>query len=365
MGKHLELCRVHVSQKLVDAMWALEHGAVQIAFVTDDRDRLVGTLTDGDVRRALLQGASLQSPLAPYIQRQFTAVDPSVGRAEVLELMQARMFNQIPIIDVEGRLVGLHLLHELIGRVERANWAVIMAGGKGSRLRPITDHLPKPMVRVAGRPILERIVLHMVGFGIGRVFLSINYLGHIVEEYFGEGERFGCQIDYLRESKPLGTGGPLSLLPKLPSVPLLVMNGDLVTQANLGALLDFHQRGGYQATVAVQRYSHTVPFGCLRLNGQRIVDIEEKPVLSRVVNAGIYVLNPELVARVPREQEFPITLLVEDALQRGESVGAFEILDDWIDVGQRDQLRVAQTGDTEDDGLAPLMELAGNPSSSK
>jgi dTDP-glucose pyrophosphorylase len=340
----LDSCRVQVSKRLVDAMWALDRGGVEIALVVDEDSHLVGLMTDGDVRRALLGGATLESPLEPYVQRRFTAVDPGTRRVDVLELMQARTIGQIPVLDAEGRLVGLHLLHELIGCVTRPNWAVVMAGGKGTRLRPITENIPKPMIPVAGRPILERIVLQLVGHGIRRIYLAINYLGHIVEDHFGHGERFGCRIDYLREDKPLGTGGPLSLLPEPPPGPMLVMNGDLVTQADLGAMLEFHQHGGYEATVGVREYSHTVPFGCVTLDGKRVTQIEEKPCLSRLVNAGIYVLNPELVARVPQDQEFPITTLLEQTIERGEPVGAFEIVDDWIDVGQRDQLRAAREG---------------------
>lgn len=342
MPSHLELCRVHVSRKLVDALWSLEKSGIEITLIVDDEDRLVGTLTDGDVRRALLRGASLDSPLAPSMQRNFTAVGPSAGRAEVLDLMQARTLSQIPIVAKDGKLLGVHLLHEVLGAVERPNLVVIMAGGEGRRLWPITETIPKPMIRVAGRPILERIVLHLVGFGLRRILLSINYLGHVIEEHFGDGGQFGCRIDYLREDKALGTGGALSLLPEVPEHPLLVMNGDLVTQADMGALLEFHANGRQKVSVAVRRYFHTVPFGCLDLQRDRVVRIEEKPTLSVLVNAGIYVLDPELLNRVPRDREFPLPALLEDCLARGEDVAAFEIEDDWLDVGHRDQLRQAR-----------------------
>jgi dTDP-glucose pyrophosphorylase len=344
MDRRLERCRVHVGKRLLDAMWALEQGAAEIALVVDDEGRLVGTMTDGDARRALLHGATLESPLAPHMQRNFTCVGPEAGRAEVLELMQAQGFGQIPVVDRQQQLVGLHLMREIIGCLERDNWAVVMAGGKGQRLNPITEHLPKPMIPVAGRPILERLVLHLTGFGIRRIFLAINYLGHIVEEHFGDGSEFGCEIDYLREEEPLGTGGALSLLPKPPETPLLLLNGDLVTQANVGAMLDHHTHAGHRITVAVRQYSYTVPYGCIDVQGDRIVRLEEKPILSRLVNAGIYVLDPELVARVPSRTEYPITSLIGEAIDRGEPVGAFEVLDDWIDVGRHDQLRLAREG---------------------
>src|SRR5438105_7550321 len=323
-------------------MQSLEKSGIEIALIVDDHDRLVGTLTAGDIRRALLKGASLQSALAPHLQKHFTAVAPKTGRAAVLGVRRSRTISQIPILDADGRLVGVHLLHEVLGAIERPNWAVVMAGGQGTRLRPLTETIPKPMIRVAGRPILERIVLHLVSFGIRRVFLSINYLGNVIEDHFGDGGRFGCRIEYVREERPLGTGGALAELPATPTTPLVVMNGDLITQADLGAMLEYHAAGGQRATLAVRRYVHTVPFGCVDLDGERVVRMEEKPSLSVLANAGIYVLDPHLLARIPRGQEFPLPGLLEQCLARGETVAAFEIEDDWIDVGQRDQLKQAR-----------------------
>jgi dTDP-glucose pyrophosphorylase len=344
MNERLAKCQLHQSKRLVDAMRSLDESAAEIVLVTDGEDRLVGTITDGDIRRALLGGASLECPLLPHVQRQFTSVPAGTGRTEVIELMQARQIGQIPVVDGSGRLLGLHLLHELISRQPRPNWAIIMAGGKGTRLGPITENLPKPMVRIAGRPLLERLVLHLVGFGIQRIFLSINYLGHMVEAHFGRGERYGCRIQYLREQQPLGTGGALALLPEAPTAPVLVLNGDLLTQADVGAMFEFHDNGRFLATVAVKRYSHTVPYGCVEREGDRLVQLVEKPVLDRLVNAGVYVLNPEIIARVPRGLEMPMTTLLHDAMAQGDSIGAFEIVDDWLDVGNRDQLKLAREG---------------------
>lgn len=340
MPKDLE-CQVRVSQTLLDVLRALDRGGVEIALVVDDGQRLRGLLTDGDVRRALLGGAELGSPLEPFMRAKFTSVGPATGRAEVLDLMQARKIGQIPILDQQGRLLGLHLLHDIVGRPERPNWAVVMAGGRGTRLQPLTQDLPKPMIRVAGRPILERIVLQLLGFGVRRVFLSINYLGHIIEDHFGDGARHGCRIEYLREKQPLGTGGPLSLLPESPLDPLLVVNGDLVTQADLGGLLDFHASSRTAITMGIRRYFHTVPFGCVQSEGSRVVSIEEKPTLTRLINTGIYALSPGVVDRVPRDVDFPLTALIQDCLARGEGVSVFEIEDDWADVGQRDDYRRA------------------------
>ncbi|MFZ4764496.1 MAG: nucleotidyltransferase family protein [Roseimicrobium sp.] len=340
----LEDSQVPACGTLMDAMRSLEKTGLEIALILDKDGRLYGTLTDGDIRRALIKGAALDSRVEPHAQRHFTSVGLQAGRAEVLDLMQARALQQIPALDEHGRLVGLHLLHDIIGGVVRQNWAIIMAGGKGMRLRPITEHLPKPMIMVAGRPILERLVLHVVSIGVRRIFLSVNYLGHMVEEHFGNGAAFGCQIDYLREETPLGTGGALSLLPEKPTHPLLTLNGDVVTQADFGAMLDFHARSDCLATLGAREYTHTVPFGCLEIEGSRVRCFDEKPMLRRLVNTGMYVLEPSLLERVPSGVNFPITNLFEDCLQRGEHLGAFEVEEDWIDVGQREQLRLAREG---------------------
>ncbi len=343
MGPPIGKCCVSITGSLLDGMRAIDAGGTGIALVVDSTERLVGTLTDGDVRRAVLGGVGLDAPLAPHVSREFTAVGPEAGRAEVLDLMQARTLVQVPILDASQRVVGLHLLHEILGATDRPTWAVIMAGGEGRRLRPITEHLPKPMVKVAGRPILERLVLHLVSFGIRYVFLAVNYMREVIEDHFQDGGRFGCRIEYLHEAEPLGTGGPLALLPPAAPDPVVVLNGDLVTQVNLDRMLTAHGRGRFVATLGIRRYSHRVPFGCIDVDGETVSRIEEKPVLTRWVNAGIYVLGAELIERVPR-RFFPITELFEDALGRGEPIGAYEIEEDWIDVGQHEQLQRARHG---------------------
>lgn len=342
MSRHLEKIVITKSASLRTAMEALDRGAVEIALVVGPDSSLLGTLTDGDIRRAILSGASLESAASKFMQRHFTVVGPSASRAEVLDLMRARTLQQIPIVDDNGRLVGLHLLREIIGAILRPNWAIVMAGGRGERLRPITDSIPKPMIKVAGRPILERIVLHLVGFGVRRIFLSVNFMGNLIEDHFKDGAALGCNIEYLKEEKPLGTGGALSRLPEKPDYPVLVLNGDLLTQFNVGNLLAFHADGGFNATVGVHEYSHTVPYGVVEWEGVRITGLREKPTQTWLANAGIYVLDPGLVERVPKDMYFPLPALIEECLERGETVGAFPIKEDWIDVGHPKELRLAR-----------------------
>ena len=213
--------------------------------------------------------------------------------------MRARRIDAVPVVDADGRPVGLHLLQQFLEPVVRTNWAVIMAGGQGVRLRPLTDDRAQADDRASpAGPIIERLVLHLVGFGLKRIFVAVNYLGDVIEEHFGDGSRLGVRVEYLREDEALGTAGALGLLPEPPTEPILLLNGDLVTSADLGGLLDAHVAGGYRATIGTRRYLHTVPFGCVERDGDRVTRLEEKPTLEREVNSGIYALDPSVVARV-------------------------------------------------------------------
>jgi len=342
ISEGLEELTVRPESTIREAMSAIERGSSAVALVVDGSGIPRGLLTDGDIRRELLRGATLDSKITSFYNRNFHAVSPSAGRAEVLDLMRARGIQQVPIVDRDAHLLGLHTLREIIGGTKRPNWAVLMAGGRGLRLDPLTQRFPKPMLPVAGRPIVERLVLHLVSFGFRTIFLSICHLGHLIEQHFGDGRALGCRIEYLRESKFLGTAGCLSLLPKLPEHPLVVMNGDLVTDVDIAQLLLFHEGSNYRATVCMREYRHTVPFGVLELSDNHVLGLTEKPTFHWMTNAGVYVLNPELVARVPKDQQLHMPDILKDSLAGGEKIGAFLIDRDWMDIGQVDQLQRAQ-----------------------
>jgi dTDP-glucose pyrophosphorylase len=327
---------------ILDALKKLDASGLGICLVADIDGRLTGTLSDGDIRRALIKGASLSCAVSAHVNRNFYAVSPCASRAEVLEIMQARKFSQIPIIDAAGKLKGLHLLHSLISQRVKDNWAVIMAGGKGTRLGKLTASIPKPMLKVAGRPILERIILHLIGHGIKNIFIAVNHLSNIIEDYFKDGSAWGCNIMYLREDEPLGSGGALSLLPSVAELPVILMNGDLIVETDLDSMLQFHEQNNYFATMGVHYYNHEVPFGCIEIENNRIVALEEKPLLSKVINAGVYVLSPDAVNSIPKNTFFPITTLFENALAEKSPCGAYYLDGDWMDVGQLEQLRQAR-----------------------
>jgi dTDP-glucose pyrophosphorylase len=325
-----------------DAMTLLNVNAREVVLVRDTAGRISGLITDGDIRRGLLAGATLQSPVTAMMRREFFAVGPEIDRAAVLDLMKARMFYHVPVLDKEHRLVAMHFLRDLIGAGRKPNIAVVMAGGKGTRLRPMTEALPKPMIEVAGRPILERVVLHLVGHGIQHIHLAVNYKAKIIEQYFGDGSTFGCKIEYLRETAPLGTAGALSLLPSRPPHPFFVLNGDIVTDVDLTAMLCAHIENNYSATMGVGSYQVQVPFGTVTERGGQLLSIEEKPTANFLVNRGIYVLDPSSLDYVPEDSEFLMTTLFEMLLEAKRSVGVYEFHNYWLDVGLPDDLRRAR-----------------------
>jgi dTDP-glucose pyrophosphorylase len=333
---------VSPDDSLIECMRSMVITGAGIALAVDTEFRLIGTISDGDVRKALVKGCPLDSSIATHINRNCFHVLPTVSRAEVLDIMQARRFEQVPIVDEQGKVIGLHLLHDILGNIARPNWAVVMAGGKGMRLRPLTEKLPKPMIRVAGRPLLERIVLHLVSYGICRIFISVNHLAQVISDYFGDGSNYGTKIEYLREDDPLGSGGAISLLPEIPEQALLVMNGDLVVDTNFTDIIEFHSQNDFYATMGVYSYFHQVPFGCVEIQDNRLAGLEEKPILEKMVNAGIYVLSPQAVSAIPKNTYFPITTLFEDAIKNNLVCGAFPVEKEWLDIGSPQQLRQAR-----------------------
>jgi dTDP-glucose pyrophosphorylase len=332
---------VRVDAPIRKAMETINENWREVVLVEDNGDRVVGVITDGDIRRGLLRGLTLDSPASDVMNRRYVSVGPNVDRAAVLDMMRSLVIRQLPVIEQDGRLVGIHFLNDLLGISPKPNAAVIMAGGKGVRLRPLTENCPKPMIQIAGRPILERIVLHLVGCGIRKIYLSINYLGEQIESHFGDGTKFGCSIEYIREDQPLGTGGALSLLPPQDH-PVVVMNGDQITQADIDKMLTFHEEEGVEATIGIQHYQVEVPFGVVINEGSRLVALQEKPTSHYLINTGIYVLDPGILGLIPRNEMFPITALFERLLSENRPVGVQFIDEEWIDVGRHDDLRKAQ-----------------------
>lgn len=341
--RSLERFVVSEGDTLRVALERLDDGAT--LYLVDSDRRVVGVFNNDLARRAVLRGLTLDGALPrDACQSNFAFVAHGTSRANIVEVLHARGLSQIAVLSDERRLMAVHLRSEVAGSSRSDVRAVIMAGGRGSRLFPLTEHTPKPMLPVAGRPILERLVLHLVGYGVTDIYLAINYLGTKIEEHFGDGSTLGCRIRYLREEKPLGTGGALALLSDPSDATTLMLNGDLVTQIDLDAMLDAHRAGGHVATMGVRRYSVAVPFGVVDVEQGRIRGFREKPSLDYRVNAGVYALEPAALQMVPRDTEYPITALFERCLLEGKSVGAHTLEEDWIDVGQLESLLRARSG---------------------
>jgi dTDP-glucose pyrophosphorylase len=326
------------TDSIFEALAAIQRGSLQIALVTDGEQRLLGVVTDGDIRKHILNGVSLESPIAPLMNKDPVTADPSEPRNALLVHMRARRVHQLPLIDRDRRVIGVVVLSDLVSAETQPNLVVLMAGGLGSRLSPLTADTPKPMLKIGERPILETILLQFKEYGFRRFVIAMHYLGDQIADHFGDGSRLDAEITYLREPEPLGTAGALALLPERPAEPFFVMNGDLLTKLNFASLMTFHEACGAPMTVCVREHVLTVPFGVAEISGDHLEQLTEKPTYRRLVNAGIYACNPEIVDVVPRGRPSTMVDIVQLLLARGRKPAAFPIHEYWVDIGQHGDL---------------------------
>jgi len=343
MPKELHSILVAPETSILDAVKAIESGALQIALVVDGGRRLVGTVTDGDVRRGLLRGVGMEQPVSQVMNAKPHTVPDRTSRDDVLALMRQLSINQVPVVDAAGRVLRLEWLGRLIQTPSEETWVVLMAGGLGARLRPLTEAVPKPLLPVGGRPLLETTVRNLASQGYRRIFLSVNYMAQQFRDHFGDGSAFGAEIVYLDETKPLGTAGSLSLLPERPKGPMIVMNGDLLTSVNFGQLVSFHREQAAIASMCVREYSFQVPYGVVRTEGTRLLGITEKPHQTYFVNAGIYVVSPEALDLIPADARFDMSQLFDRVIAAGFEAAAFPLREYWVDIGRFDDLERART----------------------
>ena len=318
--------------------------AIKIVLVVNESGLLEGTISDGDIRRGLLKGLDLNSPIASIIHRNALVVQPELERRPVMQLMVANKIQQIPVVDEQQHVVGLHLWDEITtSSPTRSNLMVIMAGGMGTRLRPHTENCPKPMLPVAGKPMLEHIIDRAKSEGFNHFVLAIHYLGHMIEAHFGNGERLGVRIDNLREESPLGTAGALGLLKPQPDAPFVVTNGDVITDIHYGELLDFHNRHSSTATMAVRLHEWQHPFGVVQTQGIEIVGFEEKPIARSHINAGVYVLDPAALSVLTADAHCDMPTLFERLQAKAQRTVAYPMHEPWLDVGRPDDLQIADS----------------------
>ncbi len=340
--KHWTETLIAADATLGEAIRVIESSALQIGLVVESERRLIGSLTDGDLRRAFLRGLSLDSGLDGVMNPAPVVARLDDDRADILRQMTTRGIHRVPLVDAAGRVAGLILREDLAtpGRID--TWVVLMAGGLGMRLRPMTEFTPKPLLKVGRKPLLENTLDTLIASGFGKFFISVNYLAEKIRTHFGDGSRWGVEIRYLEETEPLGTAGALGLLPATPTDPFIVMNGDLLTNIDFRSLLDYHHDHDAAATLCVREYDFQVPFGVVRLDGNRVNGITEKPSQSMFVNAGIYVLDPDMLDLMEHDRRLDMPDLLERAIAGDREVAAFPIREYWLDIGRIDDFLRAE-----------------------
>lgn len=329
-----------------DVMACIDRNTKGVALVVDDERRLVATITDGDIRRAILAGIDLDRTVDALVHgsrpdHQIPVTVPSgTAPAEILDLMTRTDVRHVPVVDEVGRVVDLIWLADLIKQADLPLRAMVMAGGYGTRLRPLTDDTPKSMLPVGDSPLLERIVGQLREAGIRRVNVATHYRADVIEEHFGDGRAFGVEIRYVNEGEPLGTAGALGLL-AASDEPLLVVNGDILTQVDFRAMLDFHRTHHADMTVAVRPYELRVPYGVVQTDGVLIRGVSEKPTERYLINAGIYLLNPDVCRLIPTNQRYDMTQLIDRLIADRKRLISFPIREYWLDIGQSEDYEQA------------------------
>ena len=331
---------VSPSTTIQEVLKVIDKEALKLAMVVDERDFLLGTISDGDIRRAFINDKSLNDNVIDIMNINPTTVSFDTPRADILTLMDEKELYAIPLLN-KGRVVGLDTLHNAIHKAKYDNPVFLMAGGFGTRLKPLTDHCPKPLLKVGDKPILETVLLSFVKSGFHNFYISTHYLPEMIKEYFGNGEKWGVSISYIHEEQPLGTGGALGLLPKdLPDLPIIMMNADVLTKVDLEALLAFHNENDANATMCVREYEYQVPFGVIESEGSKIISMVEKPIQGFHVNAGIYVVGRKIIEQVKNNEVVDMPTLLERSLD--ESVLMFPFHEYWLDIGRIDDFNRAQ-----------------------
>jgi len=335
---------VSENDKVIDVIKIIESGVKQIALVVDSNNKLLGTVNDGDIRRALLNNISLDNTIENIYFKTPTVAHINDSKETILNICKTKKIHQIPIVDSENNLVGLEILDELICSSIKSNKVVLMVGGLGTRLRPLTDNTPKPMLPVGGKPILQTIVEKFVSYGFVNIIMCVGYKSSIIQNFFEDGSKFGAKIEYILEDKRMGTAGALSLLSdsQRPKEPLFVMNGDLLTNVNFENMLEYHISQNAKATMTVRECDFQVPYGVVSVDNGKIASIQEKPTHSFFVSAGIYILDSSCIDMIPKNEFYDIPTLFEKMINNNDNIISFPLREYWLDIGRVDEYEKAQ-----------------------
>jgi len=324
-----------------EALKIIDSGAMQIALVIDENEKLLGTLTDGDIRRGLLNNLTLDNCIESIIFRVPTVCHIDDTKEKILDIALSKKLHQIPLVDKNGKLVGIEEVDELLKPQQKTNKVVLMVGGLGTRLRPLTDKIPKPMLKVGNKPILETIILNFKKYGFINIVLCVSYKSEVIEEYFKDGSELGVHIEYVHENKRMGTAGALSLVKKQLNEPFFVMNGDLLTNINFEHMMEYHITNNSMATMGVREYDFQVPYGVVNTDGEKIISIIEKPIHQFFVSGGIYILNHEVLKYIPEDTFYDMPTLFEKLIEDGEKSISFPIHEYWLDIGRVEEYEKA------------------------
>lgn len=325
-----------------EVLQVLDKEAMQLVLVVDEHNKLLGTVTDGDVRRALINNVALSASVCDIMFTTPTTAAVSTTKKSLLTLMQNKGINSIPIL-LDDKVVGVETLQHAMMKTRHENPVFIMAGGFGTRLRPLTDNCPKPMLHIGDKPILETVILSFINSGFINFYISTHFMPEQIEAHFGDGSKWGVNINYVHEDSPLGTGGALGLLPQdMPDLPIIMMNGDVLTKVNFERLLEFHNENAAHATMCVREYDYQVPYGVINGEGNKIISMVEKPTQRFFVNAGIYVVSQSLARSVPMNHIIDMPTLLEQSIAKERDVLMFPIHEYWLDIGRMDDFNRAQ-----------------------
>ncbi|KAB7697438.1 CBS domain-containing protein [Plesiomonas shigelloides] len=343
MSKNWKNVMLLVNSSVRDALSVMNEEALRICLVVDQQTRLLGVVTDGDIRRAILNNVGLDEAIVKIMITNPLSVVGQRPRSELLKLMQEKSILSLPVLDEQGRVVGLETWDKLSQKAHYDNPVFIMAGGFGTRLKPLTDTCPKPMLKVGDKPILDILLRQVVEAGFRNVYISTHYMPERIRSYFDNGYDWGCSITYVHEENPLGTGGALGLLPNtLPDLPVIMINGDVLTKVDLEQLLNFHVEHEADATMCVREYDYQIPYGVIKGKGHTVTSIVEKPVQRFFVNAGIYVISPNVIRSVPKNQYLDMPSLLEQRMQEKSQILMFPLHEYWLDIGRMDDFNRAQ-----------------------
>ncbi|NOI66958.1 nucleotidyltransferase family protein [Vibrio sp. 99-8-1] len=334
---------IKANSTIREALEIINNEALRVVLVINEHHELLGVVTDGDIRRGILDNLSLAAPVTEVMNTLPVTADVSTSREKLASLMESKGILSIPILS-QGKVVGLETLQGVLSKPKYDNPVFIMAGGFGTRLKPLTDNCPKPMLLIGGKPMLETVIRGFINAGFSNFYISTHYMPEQIKAYFGDGEKLGINIQYVHEDMPLGTGGALGLLPNdLPEdLPLIMINGDILTKVDFQRLLEFHSDNGADATMCVREYDYQIPYGVINGEGNKITSMVEKPVQRFFVNAGIYVVSPQVIQSVPKNHAIDMPTLLEQHMRERNNILMFPIHEYWLDIGRMDDFNRAQ-----------------------